>query len=120
MNNNQTLLLTKTELAKHLRISERQLDRIRASLPSPLKVGAANRPVKQSKTGSEPMTQTLENTKPTDPMDVAASVAINIAKLLVGENWTEETYREQRDYVNSLPGVDIVSLPRDAEFGYVS
>jgi hypothetical protein len=49
---------------------------------------------------------------------VATSVAINIAKLLVKEGWTEETYREQRDYVNSLPGVCIVSLPRDEEFQY--
>jgi len=50
--------------------------------------------------------------------DVATSVAINIAKLLVKEGWTPETYREQRDYVNSLPGVSIVSLPRDEEFQY--
>lgn len=57
-------------------------------------------------------------TKPTDPTDVAMSAAINIAKLLV-QNWTPETYREQRHYVNSLPGVCIVSLPRDEEFGYV-
>jgi len=46
------------------------------------------------------------------------SAAINIAKLLV-QNWTPQTYREQREYVNSLPGVRIVSLPRDEEFGYV-
>lgn len=57
-------------------------------------------------------------TKPTDPNDVAMSAAINIAKLLV-QNWTAETYREQREYLNSLPGVCIVSLPRDEEFGYV-
>ena len=56
--------------------------------------------------------------KPRTQDDVATSVAINIAKLLVHEGWTPETYREQRDYVNSLPGVRIVSLPRDEEFGY--
>ena len=56
--------------------------------------------------------------KPNSPTDVAMSAAINIAKLLV-QNWTPQTYREQREYVNSLPGVRIVSLPRDEEFGYV-
>lgn len=56
--------------------------------------------------------------KPKSPTDVAMSAAINIAKLLVQEGWTPETYREQREYVNSLPGVRIVSLPRDEEFGY--
>lgn len=56
--------------------------------------------------------------RPQTREDVATSVAINIAKLLVKEGWTEETYREQRDYVNSLPGVSIVSLPRDEEFQY--
>ena len=56
--------------------------------------------------------------KPKSPTDVAMSAAINIAKLLV-QNWTPETYRRQREYVNSLPGVRIVSLPRDEEFGYV-
>ena len=56
--------------------------------------------------------------KPNSPTDVAMSAAINIAKLLV-QTWTPETYREQREYVNSLPGVRIVSLPRDEEFGYV-
>jgi len=57
--------------------------------------------------------------KPKSPTDVAMSAAINIAKLLVQEGWTPQTYREQREYVNSLPGVRIVSLPRDEEFGYV-
>lgn len=57
-------------------------------------------------------------TKPKTPDDIATSVALNIAKLLV-QSWTPETYREQREYVNSLPGVEIVSLPRDEEFGYV-
>lgn len=56
--------------------------------------------------------------KPLTRADVATSAAINIAKLLVQDNWTRETYREQREYVNSLPGVAIVSLPRDEEFGY--
>lgn len=56
--------------------------------------------------------------KPKSPTDVAMSAAINIAKLLVQEGWTPETYREQREYVNSLPGVRIVSLPRDKEFEY--
>jgi hypothetical protein len=56
--------------------------------------------------------------KPNSPTDVAMSAAINIAKLLV-QNWTPQSYREQREYVNSLPGVEIVSLPRDEEFGYV-
>ena len=55
--------------------------------------------------------------KPKTQDDVAMSAAINIAKLLV-QTWTPETYREQREYVNSLPGVRIVSLPRDEEFGY--
>ena len=58
--------------------------------------------------------------KPKSPTDVAMSAAINIAKLLVQEGWTPQTYREQREYVNSLPGVRIVSLPRDEEFGYVA
>ena len=57
--------------------------------------------------------------KPKSPTDVAMSAAINIAKILVQEGWTPQTYREQREYVNSLPGVRIVSLPRDEEFGYV-
>jgi hypothetical protein len=57
--------------------------------------------------------------KPKEPLDVAMSAALNIAKLLVGEQVTRESYREIRDYVNSLPGVQIVSLPRDSEFGYV-
>lgn len=57
--------------------------------------------------------------KPKSPVDVAMSAAINIAKLLVQEGWTPQTYREQREYVNSLPGVRIVSLPRDEEFGYL-
>lgn len=57
-------------------------------------------------------------TKPKTRDDIATSVALNIAKLLV-QNWTPETYRRQREYVNSLPGVEIVSLPRDEEFGYV-
>ena len=56
--------------------------------------------------------------RPKTPDDIATSVALNIAKLLV-QNWTPETYREQREYVNSLPGVEIGSLPRDEEFGYV-
>lgn len=56
--------------------------------------------------------------KPLTRADVATSAAINIAKLLVQDNWTPETYREQREYVNSLPGVAIVSLPRDKEFEY--
>jgi hypothetical protein len=56
--------------------------------------------------------------KPRTREDVATSVALNIAKLLVQDGWTPETYREQRQYVNSLPGVEIVSLPRDEEFGY--
>lgn len=56
--------------------------------------------------------------KPKSPDDIATSVALNIAKLLVQDNWTPETYREQREYVNSLPGVAIVSLPRDKEFEY--
>jgi hypothetical protein len=56
--------------------------------------------------------------RPLTRADVATSAAINIAKLLVQESWTPETYREQREYVNSLPGVCIVSLPRDEEFKY--
>jgi len=56
--------------------------------------------------------------KPLTRADVATSAAINIAKLLVQENWTPESYRQQREYVNSLPGVAIVSLPRDQEFEY--
>lgn len=56
--------------------------------------------------------------KPKSPADINTSAAINIAKLLVQENWTPETYRQQREYVNSLPGVVIVSLPRDQEFEY--
>ena len=56
--------------------------------------------------------------KPLTRADVSTSAAINIAKLLVQDNWTPETYREQREYVNSLPGVRIVSLPRDQEFEY--
>ena len=65
------------------------------------------------------MTITETKSKPKSPTDVAMSAAINIAKLLVQEGWTPQTYREQREYVNSLPGVRIVSLPRDEEFGYV-
>lgn len=57
-------------------------------------------------------------TKPRTQDDINTSAALNIAKLLV-QSWTPETYREQREYVNSLPGVRIVSLPRDEEFGYV-
>lgn len=38
-----TLLLTKTELAHHLRISDRQVDRIRETLPPPIKVGEQDR-----------------------------------------------------------------------------
>ena len=56
--------------------------------------------------------------KPKTHDDINTSAALNIAKLLV-QNWTPQTYREQREYVNSLPGVRIVSLPRDKEFGYV-
>jgi hypothetical protein len=56
--------------------------------------------------------------RPKTRADINTSAAINIAKLLVQDNWTPESYREQRDYVNSLPGVRIVSLPRDEEFGY--
>jgi hypothetical protein len=56
--------------------------------------------------------------KPKSPADINTSAAINIAKLLVQENWTPETYRQQREYVNSLPGVVIVSLPRDQECEY--
>jgi hypothetical protein len=56
--------------------------------------------------------------KPTTKEDSAASAAVNIARLLVGQNWTPETYRQQRQYVNSLPGVKIVALPRDAEFDF--
>ena len=55
---------------------------------------------------------------PTDVGDIAMFVALGVAKLMV-RNWTSETYREQRDYINSLPGARIVSLPRDEEFGYV-
>jgi len=55
--------------------------------------------------------------KPRTQDDINTSAAINIARLLV-QTWTPQTYREQRDYVNSLPGVRIVSLPRDEEFGY--
>lgn len=62
--------------------------------------------------------QLQKKTIPTDPGDIAMSVALGVAKLMV-RNWTPETYREQREYVNSLPGVRIVSLPRDPEFGYV-
>ena len=65
------------------------------------------------------MTITETKSKPKSPTDVAMSAAINIAKLLVQEGWTPQTYREQREYVNSLPGVRIVSLPRVEEFGYV-
>ena len=65
------------------------------------------------------MAITETKSKPKSPTDVAMSAAINIAKLLVQEGWTPQTYREQREYVNSLPGVRIVSLPRDEEFGYV-
>jgi hypothetical protein len=57
--------------------------------------------------------------KPKTHDDINTSAALNIAKLLV-QNWTPQTYREQREYVNSLPGVRIVSLPRDEEFGYVA
>jgi hypothetical protein len=57
-------------------------------------------------------------TKPKTQDDINTSAALNIAKLLV-QTWTPQTYREQREYVNSLPGVRIVSLPRDEEFGYV-
>ncbi len=57
--------------------------------------------------------------RPKTRADINTSAAINIAKLLVQEGWTPQTYREQREYVNSLPGVRIVSLPRDEEFGYV-
>lgn len=57
-------------------------------------------------------------TKPRTRDDINTSAALNIAKLLV-QTWTPQTYREQREYVNSLPGVLIVSLPRDEEFGYV-
>jgi hypothetical protein len=60
----------------------------------------------------------IKTQKPLTRADVATSAAINIAKLLVQENWTPETYRQQREYVNSLPGVVIVSLPRDQEFEY--
>jgi hypothetical protein len=56
--------------------------------------------------------------RPKTRADINTSAAINIAKLLVQDNWTPETYREQREYVNSLPGVRIVALPRDEEFGY--
>jgi hypothetical protein len=56
--------------------------------------------------------------KPKSPADINTSAAINIAKLLVQDNWTPESYRQQREYVNSLPGVVIVSLPRDQEFEY--
>jgi hypothetical protein len=56
--------------------------------------------------------------RPRTRADINTSAAINIAKLLVQDNWTPESYREQREYVNSLPGVRIVSLPRDEEFGF--
>lgn len=57
---------------------------------------------------------------PTANQDIATSVAVNIARLLVGQDWTPASYREHRDYVNTLAGVDIRRLPRDAEFGYVN
>jgi hypothetical protein len=56
--------------------------------------------------------------KPKTRDDIKTCAALSIAKLLV-QSWTDETYREQREYVNSLPGVQIVSLPSDEEFGYV-
>ena len=62
--------------------------------------------------------QLQKKTIPTDQGDISMAVALGVAKLMV-RNWTRETYREQREYVNSLPGVRIVSLPRDEEFGYV-
>lgn len=62
--------------------------------------------------------QVKTKTMPTDPGDIAMSVALGVAKLMV-RNWTPETYRGEREYLNSLPGVRIVSLPRDQEFGYV-
>lgn len=58
--------------------------------------------------------------KPKTKDDINTSAALNIARLLVNEGWNPETYREQREYVNSLSGVRIVSLPRDEEFGYVA
>ncbi len=40
---NETLLLTKAELAQHLRISDRQIDRLKDQLPRPIKVGEQHR-----------------------------------------------------------------------------
>ena len=54
---------------------------------------------------------------PEEPIDVAASVVTAVARLCVGE-LTAEEYREERQRVNSMRGVDIRSLPRDAEFGF--
>ncbi len=61
-------------------------------------------------------TKTKPLPKTTD--DIAMSVALGVAELMVRQ-WTPEKYSEQRDRLNSLPGVRIVSLPRDEEFGYV-
>lgn len=62
--------------------------------------------------------KTATKSKPTATLDIATSVAVNIARLLVGQDRTPASYREHRDYVNTLAGVDIRQLPRDAEFGY--
>jgi hypothetical protein len=62
--------------------------------------------------------QTKTKPLPTTPDDIAMSVALGVAELMVRQ-WTPEKYSEQRDRLNSLPGVRIVSLPRDKEFGYV-
>ncbi len=61
--------------------------------------------------------QLQKKTIPTDQGDIAMTVALGVAKLMV-RSWTAETYREQREFINSLPGVRILSLPRDEEFGY--
>jgi len=42
-NLDHTLLLTKSELAKHLRVSERQVDNLRDELPKALTIGSVPR-----------------------------------------------------------------------------
>lgn len=38
-----TLLLTKTELARHFRICERQVDNLKGQLPEPIRLGSVPR-----------------------------------------------------------------------------
>jgi len=55
--------------------------------------------------------------KHVDDGDVSAQLMLGLARIWNLEPNETGEYHRIRNGLNSLPGVDIVSLPRDAEFG---